>query len=72
MMKTATPREGAKKIKEKHIENEDKLITFGKHKDISFKDLFEKHGDYARWFYSVTREPSIDGKTPIQVATDLI
>jgi len=41
-------------------------------KGISFKDLYEKNGDYARWFYSVTREPSIDGKTPNKHATDLI
>lgn len=42
MMKTTQVKQIIKP--EKHNENDDKYVTFGKHKGITFKDLFEKHG----------------------------
>lgn len=45
-------------------------MLFGKHKGLSFKDLFEKHGDYARWFHNTTNEPK-DGQTMNENPRDL-
>ena len=55
MMKTAQVKQII--TPEKHNENDDKTITFGKHKGLTFKELFEKQGQYARWFHNITKEP---------------
>lgn len=37
------------------ILNECKPVLFGKFKGVTFKELFEKHGDYARWYHETTK-----------------
>jgi hypothetical protein len=52
MNKTASVKKIAPKVT--YIENESKPVLFGKLKGITFKELFEKHGDYARWYHNTT------------------